>query len=123
MKPFIEVLLTAATFLLFAFGHTAPAIFTGMFAVILFLAPSAKKYKTPEQIMDEARGENKGDEVIVTYQFNEDTERKVLEAVLHIYHEHLTAQKVADTLVEYIIDHTGLQTDTSRITVLSYKTK
>lgn len=121
MKPFIEVVLIAAAILLFAFGQIPASIFVGMFAAILFLAPESKGSKTPEQILDEARGETGSNVVNVKYDFKADKNGSVFTAALHIYsNKDLTETKVLEVLAEYVTEHTGMKTEPERLRLISY---
>jgi len=113
MKSFFEVLLTAATFILFAFGQIGLATFAGTFAVILWMAP-AYTGKSVEEIIAEANGEGT-DTVSVEYHFIPDPSEKFTADLHHYSNGKILEEAILPKLASYITEHTGIPTDAGRL--------
>lgn len=121
MKPFFEVLLVAATFILFAFGQIGLATFASTFAVILWMAP-ASKGKSVQQIIDEAHGSSIGS-VFVEYVFVAEPNEKFTANLHHYSTGQLSEAAILPNLAAYISEHTGIPIEADRLHITKIKTQ
>ncbi len=116
MKHFFEVLLVAATILLFAFGQTGMAIFAGALTVIVWMAPT-NKYKTVQEIIDDAHGTAPSgtDTVYVEYNFVSEPTEKFTANIYHYSNGTITEETILPKLAEYVSEHTGIPIEAERL--------
>ena len=116
MKHFFEVLLVAVTILLFAFGQTGLAIFAAALTIIVWMAPN-RKYKTVQEIIDEASGTAPAgtDTVYVEYNFVSEPTEKFTANIYHYANGELTEEVILPKLAEHIFEHTGIPIEADRL--------
>ncbi|AFC21876.1 membrane protein [Cronobacter phage vB_CsaM_GAP32] len=116
MKTIFAVLFFVAAVVSVVFGQIPFAIFAAMFFVILLMAHKSKDTKTSEELLVEDSGM-----ILVEYAFCSNEDEKFTAEIPHKSTESLTEEKVLSELVEYIIERTGIPTDSTRLKVLWYR--
>ncbi|SOK58717.1 hypothetical protein [Yersinia phage fHe-Yen9-04] len=118
MKHFLEVLFVAIAVVAMMLGYTVIAIWSAMFAIIFWAAPNSSVKKTPEDYLNESRKLNvSGAEV--EFEFLSDKGKTfTVKLEPHLY---INDDMLMDSLVEYIVKHTGIQTSSERLNIISIK--
>jgi hypothetical protein len=116
MKHFFEVLLVAVTILLLAFWQIPLAIFSAALTIIVWMAPN-RKYKTVQEIIDEANGTAPSGthSVYVEYNFVSEPAVNFSANLYHYSNGPLTEEAILPKLAEHVTEHTGIPIEADRL--------